>query len=107
MAKKSLKKRIDDLVDGLGGAEKPTFPEIRSELVALGAVAQELEDGQALSKKEAAIAALEAENGNLKVELQTANAELEAFRAERKKQEYQNQQKEMPPVQFEISDFRI
>jgi len=102
MAKKSLKKRIDALVDALGGAQKPTFAEIRSELVAVGAIAQELEDGQALSEKEAAIAALEAENENLKVELEAANAELEAFRADRRKQEYQNQQKEMPPVQFEI-----
>src|SRR5438128_3010247 len=81
MAKKSLKKRIDDLVDALGRAQKPTFAEIRSELVSLGTLAQELEDGQALSEKEAAIAALETENENLKVELQTANAELDTFRS--------------------------
>jgi hypothetical protein len=54
MAKKSLKKRIDDLFDALGRAKKPTFPEIRSELSSLGTLAQELEDGQALSEKEAA-----------------------------------------------------
>jgi hypothetical protein len=102
MAKKSLKKRIDDLVDALGGAQKPTLAEIRSELVSIGTIAQELEDGQALSEKEAAISTLEAENENLKVELQTANAELETFRAERRKQEGQNQQKEIPAGQFEI-----
>ena len=44
MAKKSLKKRIDDLIDALGGAEKPTFAKIRSELVSIGTLVEALED---------------------------------------------------------------
>jgi hypothetical protein len=102
MAKKSLKKRIDDLVDALGRAKKPSFAEIRSELVSLGALAQEMEDGQALSEKEAAIAALEAENENLKIELQTANAELKTFRAEWKKQEEEKKREDIPDIQLQI-----
>jgi hypothetical protein len=102
MAKKSLKKRIDDLVDALGGAEKPTLADIRSELVVMGALAEEMEAGHTLAEKESAITALEQENENLKVELQTANTELDAFRAERKKQEEEERQKEMPEIQFQI-----
>ena len=102
MAKKSLKKRIDALVDALGGAQKPTLAEIRSDLVSLGTLAQELEDGQALAEKEAPIAALKQQNENLKVELQMANTELDTFRAERKKQEEEKKREEMPEIQFEI-----
>ena len=100
MAKKSLKKRIDALVDALGGAQKPTLAEIRSDLVSLGVLAQELEDGQALTEKESAIAALKAENQNLKVELQTASAELEAFRAEQKQRE--EKERDVPDIQYRI-----
>ncbi len=100
MAKKSLKKRIDDLIDALGGAEKPTFAKIRSELVSIGTLVEALEDAQALAEKDARIADLEAEFENLKVTLQTANTELETFRAEREKQEEEN--RELPEIQLEI-----
>jgi hypothetical protein len=102
MAKKSLKKRIDDLVDALGGAEKPTLAQIRNDLVSIGTFAQELEDGQALAEKETAIAALEAELGNLKIELQSANAEIETFRAAREKQQEEERKKDIPPEQLDI-----
>jgi len=102
MAKKSLKKRIDDLVDALGRADKPSVADIRSELVSLGALVQELEDGQALSEKEDAITALELQNENLKVELQAANTELEAFRAEWKKQEDEKKREDIPDIQLQI-----
>ena len=100
MAKKSLKKRIDDLIDALGRAEKPAFAEIRSELVSCRTLAESLEDGQALAEKDARIADLEAELGSLKIELQTSNAEIERFVAERKKQE--NKKREIPQIQFQI-----
>jgi len=102
MAKKSPKKRIDDLVDALGRADKPSFADIRSELFSLGALVQELEDGQALSEKEDAITALELQNENLKVELQAANTELEAFRAEWKKQEDEKKREDIPDIQLQI-----
>jgi hypothetical protein len=100
MAKKSLKKRIDDLVHALGAAKKPSPSDIRNELVPIGIEVEALENGQALAEKEAAIAALEAENENLKVELQTANTELETLRAEQKKQ--QEEKRDLPEDQFEI-----
>jgi hypothetical protein len=112
MAKQSLKKRIDALVDALGAAEKPSFLEIRNELVPIGIEVEALEDGQALAEKEAQIAVLEAaleksnlENSQLQVELQTANAELETFRAaEREKQEGERK-KDLPDKQFEILEW--
>lgn len=105
MAKKSLKKRIDALVDALGGTEKPTPLEIRNELVPIGIEVEALEDGQALAEKEATIAALEAENENLKVELQTANTELEAFRVQRREQKEAERKQDIPDVQFQILKF--
>jgi chromosome segregation ATPase len=70
-------------------------------------LAEALEDGQTTRKAEANIARLEAaleksnaENGNLKVELQMANAEIKKFQAERKKQE--ESEREIPPIQFQI-----
>jgi hypothetical protein len=61
-----------------------------------------MEDGQALPEKESAIATLEAENENLKVGLETANTELETFRAERRRQEEDKKRQEMPEIQFKI-----
>lgn len=102
MAKKSLKKRIDDLVDALGGAEKPTFAEIRNELVSIGAFAEALENEQALAEKDARIADLEAQLGSVQVALQTASAEIKAFRAQQKKQEEEKKRQEVPEIQFKI-----
>ena len=102
MAKKSLKKRIDDLIDALGRAKKPTLAEIRSELVSLGTIAESLEDGQALAEKDARITALETELRDLKIALDVATGEIEAFRAEREKQEEEEKKKEIPPAQYKI-----
>jgi predicted transcriptional regulator len=102
MAKKSLKKRMDDLIDALGRAQKPTLADIRSELVSLRPLAESLEDGQALAEKETTITGLKEENENLKVELQMANTELDTFRAERKKQEEEKKREEIPRIQFQI-----
>jgi DNA-binding MarR family transcriptional regulator len=99
---KSLKKRIDALVDALGGTKKPTLPEIRNQLVDFAVLAETLEDGQATAEKEATIAALEEENENLTIKLQMANAELETFQAERKKQEQEKKREEIPEIQFQI-----
>jgi DNA-binding transcriptional ArsR family regulator len=107
MPTKSLKSRIDKLINSLGGTDKPGLPEIRSELVTFAQLAEALEDNQATREAEAKIAVLEAaleksnaENSNLKIKLQTANAEIQRFRAERKKQE--EKEREIPPIQFQI-----
>jgi len=96
MAKKSLKKRIDDLVDALGAAEKPSSMDIRNQLVPIGIEVEALENGQTLTEKEAAIAALKAENENFKIELQSAHEELETFRVEQKKREEKERQIDAP-----------
>jgi len=107
MAKKSLKKRIDDLVDALGGGKKPTFPEIRSALVAIGIDAETLENSQALAEKDARIADLEValektnnELRNLNVSLEKASSELEAFAEEQEEREKQDA--DLPEIQFRI-----
>lgn len=107
MTKKSLKKRIDDLVDALGAGTKPTFPEIRSDLVRFGAEAEALENSQALAEKDARIANLEAalektnvELRDLNVSLEKANSELEAFTEEQ--EERGKQDAELPDIQFQI-----
>ena len=97
---KSLKARIDALFNAIGGEQKPSYNKIRSELSTFASLAESLENDQATAKKEAKIAALKAENKNLKVELQTANAEIKRFQAERKKQE--EKEREIPPIQFKI-----
>jgi DNA-binding transcriptional ArsR family regulator len=109
MAKKSLKKRIDDITNALGGTKKPTLVEIRSELFSIGTLVEALEEGQAMAEKEAQIAVLEAaleksnlENAELQAELQTANTGLDAFRAERKKQEEKKRRQDIPEIQFKI-----
>ena len=99
MAKKSLTKRIHDLADALGRAEKPSPLEIRNELFLLGPMAESLEDGHALAEKETAVAALKQENENLKIELQATNAELEKFREE---QNERDKKERIDPVQFQI-----
>jgi DNA-binding MarR family transcriptional regulator len=68
----------------------------------IGVEVEALENGQALAEKDAEIAALKAENENLKVSLQMANAELETFRAERKKQQEEERKRDIPEIQFEI-----
>ncbi len=100
MAAKSLKSRIDALINSLGETPVPTLAEIRGDLVKFASLAEALEDGQATREKEAKIEALEAELARLKVELQTVNAEIEGFRAEREKQE--EKEREIPQIQFQI-----
>jgi DNA-binding MarR family transcriptional regulator len=104
---KSLKKWIDELIDALGVAEKPTYPQIRSRLVKFSALAEQLEQGKAVRKAESKVAALEkqnlrikSENENLKSKLQAANAEIDRFREEEKKREEEN--RDLPDVQFKI-----
>jgi len=97
MATKSLKSRIEALINSLGGRDKPTLPKIRSELVSFALLAEALEDGQATREAKAKIAGLEAaleksnaELGSLKVQLQAANAEIERFLADRKNRRRKN-----------------
>src|ERR1043166_9481730 len=106
MAKKSLKARIDALVNALGAAQKPSAAQIRSELVALALDVESMEDGQALAQRDARISDLEAALdksdvglGNLKVLLEEAGGELEACRADQR--ERQGDQ-DIAPVQFQI-----
>lgn len=95
MPTKSLKSRIDKLINSLGGTDKPGLAEIRSELFTFARLAEALEDNQATREAEAKIAVLEAaleksnaENSNLKIKLQTANADTEvSCRAEKARRE--------------------
>lgn len=100
MGKKSLKKRIDDLVNSLGMAEKPAPLDIRNVLVPIGIEVEALEDGQALSEKDTRIADLEGELRDLQITLQTASDQLETFRAEQKERE--EKQREIAPIQLKI-----
>jgi hypothetical protein len=103
MATKSLKKRIDELVNVLGKALTPHLTaDIRGELVELGGLVKALENGQAAAEQEARITDLETQLGNLQVALETANVEIETFRAERKKRE--EKEREIDPTQFKILD---
>ena|ERR1700741_2547264 len=97
---KSLKASIDTLFNAMGGANKPSYDEVRSKLSTFASLAKALEDGQATAEKEAKIAALEAELGNLKVELQTANSDIKKFREEQKKRD--EKERDIDPKQFEI-----
>jgi DNA-binding transcriptional ArsR family regulator len=107
MAKKSLKNRIDDLFNALGGSEKPAPIEIRSELSELSLMAEALENGEALREAKAKVTVLEAaleksesETGKLKAELEAANAKIQRFLAEEKKR--QDKERDIPPIQLEI-----
>jgi hypothetical protein len=97
---KSLKKRIDELVNELGGSDPPTNTDVRGKLVALGLLVEALEEGAAIRDAEAKAAILETENSNLKTELDALKTEVGAFRAGRKKQEEKD--RELPAEQFEI-----
>jgi hypothetical protein len=101
--KKSLKGRIDELVDALGRAEKPTFADIRNELVSIGGDVEALERAQALAEKDARIANLEAELSDLQVAVKQANGELERFRHEEKNRE--EKKWDLPTEQIEILKF--
>ena len=105
--KKSLKERIDALVNALGAAKKPSSAQIRNELVALALDVEELEGGQALAEKDARISDLEAaleksavELRNIQVLLEQAGGELEAFRTEQK--ERQEKERDIDPVQLKV-----
>jgi DNA-binding MarR family transcriptional regulator len=100
MAKKSLKKRIDELIDALGGADKPTLPQIRSRLFKFAALAEELEQGKAIRKAEAKTASLTTEVEKLQVQLQEARSEIKMFRTDQKERE--NESAELPEIQFKI-----
>jgi DNA-binding transcriptional ArsR family regulator len=104
---KSLKSRIDALINAVGETPPPSFAKIKSELVTCAGLAEALEDGAAVRKAKAKIARLEsaleksnAENSNLKVELQEASAKIERFKAEQKQRE--QKEREIPEIQFEI-----
>jgi DNA-binding MarR family transcriptional regulator len=99
---KSLKSRIDALFNALGLDERdrPSAGEIRSQLSQFALSAEKLEDGQSAAEKDATIAVLEAELGNLKVELEATKTAIDGFEAERKKQE--ESEREIDPTQFKI-----
>jgi hypothetical protein len=100
--KKSLKERIDALINALGAAEKPSPTKIRNELVSLSLDVEALEGSKTLAEKDARIADLEGELGGLSVTLKEANSELEAFRAAQRKQQEQERKKDIPPAQLNI-----
>jgi chromosome segregation ATPase len=104
---KSLKKRIDELINALGSADKPTYPQIKSRLIRFSALAEQLEEGKAIRKLESKIATLETalEESNeknllLDVQIKEANYEIDRFRAEEEQRE--KKETELPDIQFEI-----
>lgn len=99
---KSVKERIDELVNKLGELPPPSTDFMKGKLVKIGTLVEALENGADIRDAETKIAALETELGNLKLLFQTENAELETFRAERKKQEEEKRREEIPEIQFQI-----
>src|SRR5438874_2442031 len=104
---KSLKTRIDELIHAMGGADKPTMPQIRSRLFKFAALAEQLEQGKAVRKAESKVAALqsaleksELENSKLGTELNTARDEIKIFKEAQKERE--GKEREIPGKQFEI-----
>jgi len=107
MPTKSLKSQIETLANSLGESDKPTLADIRSQLFKFASLAEALENNEPVREAEAKITALEAapeqknaEVGDLKIKLQTANAEIKTFRADEKKQKEKD--REIPPIQFKI-----
>src|SRR5262249_53677854 len=100
MATKSLKERIDKLVNALGGVLTPKLgSHIRGELVAIGGLVEALENGQSTAEQEARIADLEAQLGDLQAALIASNAEIKRLRD---KQKAEDKKWDLPPEQFEI-----
>jgi hypothetical protein len=104
---KSLKERIDDLANAIGGSTKPAYPNIRSQLFEFSAAVEELENGANIREAEERVAALETaleelkdENAYLDVQLKEANYEIERFREEEKSRE--EEEADLPEVQFKI-----
>jgi hypothetical protein len=99
---KSIKKRIDELVNKLGEIPPPNAGTIKGELLDIGSSVEALEEGAAIRDAEAKVTILESENANLKTELKLLKGEVETFRAERKKQEQESKRADIPDIQFEI-----
>jgi DNA-binding IscR family transcriptional regulator len=111
---KSLKQRIDDLANAMGGSQKPAYADVRSQLFDFSAAAEELQNGASIREAEEKIARLEeanealkaekeefnAEKEYLKVQLLEAKYEIDRFREEEKEREKKEQ--EIDPKQFQI-----
>jgi hypothetical protein len=100
--KQSLSERIAALINRVGEKPEPTFGDIKSELVECLSLAETLENGAVIRNSEAKVKVLEAENSNLQAELQSLKTEVDGFRAERKKQEEKERQKDIPDIQLHI-----
>jgi hypothetical protein len=101
MATKSLKKRIDELVNALGGALTPKLAsQIRGDLIELGGLVEAVENGQSAAQQEARIADLETELGNLQVSLTEANSQIDRLREEQEERE--RIEREINDTQFRI-----
>jgi predicted transcriptional regulator len=105
----SLTDRIAALINRVGEKPAPGMDVIKSALVPCLSLAESLEEGAAIRDAETQITVLEAaleksdaEIGKLQGELQSLNTEVEAFRAERKKQQEEERKREIPPIQFKI-----
>jgi len=110
---KSLKQRIDELINQLGehvppiSASPTPIREIRGGLLDVGVSVESLENSASVREAEAKVASLEEENSvlraeieNLQGQLQTINTEIKRFREEEKKRE--EKKWDLPPIQFEI-----
>jgi hypothetical protein len=81
MPRKTLKSRIDDLVDKLGLSPKPSYVDIRNELMEFGSLAQSLESGESAFELGLENEGLKANITRLETELENAHTERDGFKA--------------------------
>jgi len=96
----SLTKRVENLINALGGDPKPTYIEIRNLLVEFRASFERLKDGQAFLEATGQIETLEAKARDLEAQLQKADSEIKRLREEEKKR--QQKEDDIPASQLRI-----
>jgi DNA-binding MarR family transcriptional regulator len=99
-APKTLTERLEAIINSLGATTLPELPRIKGQLIKLLRSVKLLEGGHATRKKEAKIAALKAENENLKVQLQAVQAQIEQYQSEQAEQD--ESERAIPLEQFDI-----
>ena len=100
MAKKSLTKAIESLVDSLDALPAEFRQKFKQETMTVLTLAKALEDGSAVSEAEAKITSLEQQIANLEIQLKESNAEAERFREEQRKRDDKN--RDLPQEQWDL-----
>lgn len=100
MARKSLTKAIEELVNSLDKNPLAEARTLKNPVMALLPLAKVLEDGEAIREAEAKVTSLEEQVSNLELQVQTANSEINRFRAEEK--ERKKKDADLPDQQWEL-----